>query len=61
MKCSICKREFDFDGEGGTRGYIGDIPVAFCPTCFSGISDMCDYEDYDKNKETINENGGQIR
>ena len=31
----------DIDGEGGVDGAIGILPVAFCPTCYSGICDMC--------------------
>lgn len=38
--CSICQSEFDCELEGGIEGYIGIIPVKFCPTCYSGITDM---------------------
>ena len=38
-KCSVCQCDFT-DDEGGIQGYIGIIPVAFCPTCHSGITDM---------------------
>ncbi len=37
--CSVCSCDFT-DDEGGIQGYIGIIPVAFCPTCYSGICDM---------------------
>lgn len=39
-ECSVCSGEFDLDCEGGIRGYIGILPVAFCPTCFNGVCDM---------------------
>ena len=38
-ECSVCEINFA-DDEGGMLGYIGIIPVAFCPTCYSGICDM---------------------
>ncbi len=38
--CSTCQCEFDLDGEGGTEGEFGILPVAFCPTCLSSIFDM---------------------
>jgi hypothetical protein len=38
-ECSICQCDFT-DDEGGIQGYIGILPVAFCPTCYSGICDM---------------------
>ena len=38
-KCSICQCDFT-DDEGGIQGYIGILPVAFCPTCYAGIFDM---------------------
>ena len=38
--CSICQAEFDLVGEGGTRGYFGILPVAFCPTCYACMCDM---------------------
>ena len=38
--CSICDSTFT-DAEGGVnKGYIGILPVSFCPTCFSGIMEM---------------------
>lgn len=37
--CSVCSCDYTED-EGGTVGYIGILPVAFCPTCFAGIIDM---------------------
>jgi len=43
-QCSICQCDFT-DDEGGIQGYIGIIPVAFCPTCYSGICDMVEQLD----------------
>ena len=37
--CTICNGEFDIESEGGERGFIGMLPVAFCPTCKAGIYD----------------------
>ena len=38
--CSICDGNFT-DAEGGMNGgYIGILPVSFCPTCFNGIMEM---------------------
>jgi len=42
--CSVCQTEFTND-EGGMLGYIGIIPVAFCPFCFAGICDMVEQMD----------------
>ena len=38
-KCSVCQCDFT-DDEGGIQGYLGILPVAFCPTCYAGIFDM---------------------
>ena len=38
--CTVCDGPFDIIGEGGIDGYIGILPVAFCPTCYAGIVDM---------------------
>lgn len=43
-KCSVCQCDFT-DDEGGIQGYIGILPVAFCPTCYSGICDMVEQLD----------------
>ena len=40
MECSICSAEFDVENEGGVVGDLGILPVAFCPTCYSGVVDM---------------------
>lgn len=40
--CSICAADFDLESEGGMAGWIGILPVAFCPTCYAGICDMVD-------------------
>jgi len=38
-KCNVCSCEFT-DDEGGTTGYFGILPVAFCPTCLASMHDM---------------------
>lgn len=38
-KCTVCQCDFT-DDEGGIQGYLGILPVAFCPTCYAGIFDM---------------------
>ena len=38
-KCTVCQCDFT-DDEGGIQGYLGILPVAFCPTCFAGLCDM---------------------
>ena len=38
--CSICTGDFDLDSEGGIDGDLGILPVAFCPTCLAGVTDM---------------------
>lgn len=43
-KCSVCQADFT-DDEGGMLGYIGIIPVAFCPYCYAGICDMVEQLD----------------
>jgi hypothetical protein len=43
-KCNICQTDFT-DDEGGMLGYIGILPIAFCPFCYSGICDMMDQLD----------------
>ena len=43
-KCSVCQTDFT-DDEGGMLGYIGILPVAFCPFCFAGICDMVEQMD----------------
>lgn len=37
--CNVCQCDFT-DDEGGIQGYLGILPVAFCPTCFAGLCDM---------------------
>ncbi len=39
-KCTICDGEFSFEDEGGSQGFIGILPVTFCPTCKAGIFDF---------------------
>ena len=43
-QCSVCQCEFS-DDEGGIQGYLGILPVAFCPTCYAGIFDMVEQLD----------------
>jgi hypothetical protein len=38
-QCNVCQCDFT-DDEGGIQGYLGILPVAFCPTCFAGLCDM---------------------
>ena len=40
VTCSICTGDFDLDSEGGIDGDLCILPVAFCPTCLAGITDM---------------------
>ena len=63
--CSVCSCDFT-DDEGGIQGYIGIIPVAFCPTCYSGICDMVEQldgreweglTDEERNGKRVLENG----
>ena len=41
-RCNVCTGYFNLDKEGGVKGDIGILRVAFCPTCFAGVSDMCE-------------------
>lgn len=38
-QCNVCQCDYT-DDEGGVEGYLGILPVAFCPTCFAGLCDM---------------------
>lgn len=38
-QCNVCQCDFT-DDEGGVQGYLGILPVAFCPTCLAGLCDM---------------------
>lgn len=40
VDCSVCSSDFDLDSEGGISGYLGILPVYFCPDCLSGITDL---------------------
>ena len=40
VNCNICTSDFDLDSEGGIAGELGILPVAFCPTCLAGVTDM---------------------
>ena len=41
-RCTCCTGNFDIELEGGAEGFIGILPVVFCPTCKSGIMDFAD-------------------
>lgn len=43
-ECTVCGGPFDLDKEGGSEGFIGILPVAFCPTCKVGILDYADHQ-----------------
>ena len=58
-KCTICQCDFS-DDEGGTLGYLGVLPVAFCPPCFSGLCDMIDQTNEDEWVDLTNEEIGEI-
>jgi hypothetical protein len=45
-ECTVCSSKFDPDAEGGVEGYIGILPVAFCPTCMTGIFDFAEQFNY---------------
>ena len=53
--CSICTCGFDPNLEGGVKGTIGILPMAFCPMCFSGLDMLftelhgCEDEDDEQN------------
>ena len=47
MICTICDGEFDIETEGGDTGFIGILPVNFCPTCKAGILDYAEQFNYD--------------
>ncbi len=39
LTCTVCNGDFNIVTEGGSQGYIGMLPVQFCPTCRCGIFD----------------------
>ena len=41
--CSICDCSFTESEGGVNKGYIGMLPVSFCPTCLTGIMEMARY------------------
>ncbi len=55
MNCSVCNSEFDLEGEGGTEGYFGAIPVRFCPWCLSCMIDMVNQMNEEGNLDEIME------
>ena len=44
LSCTICSGEFNPGTEGGRSGYIGILPVNFCPCCHAGIMDFAEQE-----------------
>ena len=55
MICTICEGDFDIELEGGADGFIGILPVAFCPTCKAGIFDFAEQYMIPDDLETIND------
>lgn len=52
--CNVCGCDFSLDEEGGADGFIGVIPVTFCPTCHAGLHDMYTaWYGKDENNEVI--------
>jgi hypothetical protein len=41
--CTVCCGDFDIEAEGGNEGFIGILPVCFCPTCKTGILEFGDW------------------
>ena len=58
-KCTICQCDFT-DDEGGVQGYLGILPVAFCPTCFAGLCDLMRQLDEREWEGLTNEEIGEI-
>lgn len=44
LSCTICSGEYNPGTEGGVSGYIGILPVNFCPTCKAGIFDFVEQQ-----------------
>ena len=42
LTCTVCEGDFDIEKEGGSEGFIGMLPVSFCPTCKAGIMDYAE-------------------
>ena len=40
LVCSVCHCEFDIELEGGIDGYLGILPVAFCPMCYTAMDEF---------------------
>jgi len=60
LTCAICHGGFDIHSEGGISGYLGILPIALCPMCFSGL-DMfftelhgCGGEDHEEENDNDN-------
>ena len=58
-KCTICQCDFT-DDEGGIQGYLGILPVAFCPTCFAGLCDLMEQLDDREWEDLTNAEIGEI-
>ncbi len=42
--CTVCGCDFDIEKEGGVEGFIGILPVKFCPVCRTGILDFAEQQ-----------------
>ena len=51
IDCTICKRAFDLQGEGGSQGLFGEILVSLCPTCYSCLLDWVSQLTRENNME----------
>lgn len=44
LTCSICNGETCLETEGGRQGFIGILPICFCPSCLAGVMDFAEQE-----------------
>ena len=58
-KCNVCQCDFT-DDEGGVQGYLGILPVAFCPFCLSGLFNMIGQLDEREWENLTNAEIGEI-
>ena len=41
LECTLCHQQFCIDDDKeGVHGFIGALPIAFCPQCKNGLMDM---------------------